>query len=264
MVNIYFPCDSNMLLAVAEKCYKSTNQINAIIAGKQPAATWLTLDEARAELEKGAAEWKWASTAASNDEAQIVLACAGDVPTQEIMAAADKLNEMGIKFKVVNVVDLIKLQSAKENDEALTDEEFAEIFTADKPVLFAYHSYAHDVRGLIFDRPNHDNFNVHGYKEQGSTTHAVRHGPRQRHRSLRARCRGSAHDRRREVRREDRRARGLPHRSLPVRGRQRLRIIRTTPTGCTRMSRPTSRAPSPPPPPPPATTSDDRLTDTVK
>ena len=170
VVNIYFPCDSNMLLAVAEKCYKSTNQINAIIAGKQPAATWLTLDEARAELEKGAAEWKWASTAASNDEAQIVLACAGDVPTQEIMAAADKLNEMGIKFKVVNVVDLIKLQSAKENDEALTDEEFAEIFTADKPVLFAYHSYAHDVRGLIFDRPNHDNFNVHGYKEQGSTT----------------------------------------------------------------------------------------------
>ena len=170
VVNIYFPCDSNMLLAVAEKCYKSTNQINAIIAGKQPAATWMTLDEARAELEKGAAEWKWASTAASNDEAQIVLACAGDVPTQEIMAAADKLNEMGIKFKVVNVVDLIKLQSAKENDEALTDEEFAEIFTADKPVLFAYHSYAHDVRGLIFDRPNHDNFNVHGYKEQGSTT----------------------------------------------------------------------------------------------
>ena len=140
VVNIYFPCDSNMLLAVAEKCYKSTNQINAIIAGKQPAATWLTLDEARAELEKGAAEWKWASTAASNDEAQIVLACAGDVPTQEIMAAAE------------------------------TDEEFAEIFTADKPVLFAYHSYAHDVRGLIFDRPNHDNFNVHGYKEQGSTT----------------------------------------------------------------------------------------------
>ena len=170
VVNIYFPCDSNMLLAVAEKCYKSTNQINAIFAGKQPAATWLTLDEARAELEKGAAEWKWASNASSNDEVQIVLAAVGDVPTQEIMAASDKLNEMGIKFKVVNVVDLIKLQSAKENDEALTDEEFAEIFTADKPVLFAYHSYAHDVRGLIFDRPNHDNFNVHGYKEQGSTT----------------------------------------------------------------------------------------------
>ena len=170
VIGIYFPVDSNMLLAVAEKCYKSTNKINAIIAGKQPAATWLTLDEARAELEKGAAEWKWASNVKSNDEAQIVLAATGDVPTQEIMAAADKLDAMGIKFKVVNVVDLVKLQSAKENNEALSDEEFAELFTEDKPVLFAYHSYARDVRGLIYDRPNHDNFNVHGYEEQGSTT----------------------------------------------------------------------------------------------
>ncbi|HCH21543.1 MAG TPA: phosphoketolase, partial [Bifidobacterium sp.] len=119
---------------------------------------------------KGAAEWKWASTAKNNDEAQIVLACAGDVPTQEIMAAADKLDAMGIKFKVVNVVDLVKLQSAKENNEALSDEEFADLFTADKPVLFAYHSYARDLRGLVYDRPNHDNFNVHGYEEQGSTT----------------------------------------------------------------------------------------------
>ena len=99
-----------------------------------------------------------------------MLAAAGDVPTQEIMAASDKLKALGIKFKVVNVADLLSLQSAKENDEALTDEEFADIFTADKPVLFAYHSYAHDVRGLIYDRPNHDNFNVHGYEEQGSTT----------------------------------------------------------------------------------------------
>ena len=170
VIGIYFPVDSNMLLAVAEKCFKSTNMINAIIAGKQPAATWLSLDEARAELEKGAAEWKWASNVKSNDEADIVLASVGDVPTQEIMAAADKLNKLGIKFKVVNVVDLIKLQSAKENNEALTDEEFADLFTTDKPVLFAYHSYARDVRGLIYDRPNHDNFNVHGYEEQGSTT----------------------------------------------------------------------------------------------
>ncbi|MCI1224409.1 phosphoketolase, partial [Bifidobacterium sp.] len=170
VVNIYFPVDANMLLAVGERVFKSTNQINAIIAGKQPAATWLSLDEARAELEKGAAEWKWASNVESNDEVQVVLAAAGDVPTQELMAAADKLSAFGIKYKVVNVVDLLKLQSAKENNEALSDEEFADLFTADKPVLFAYHSYAHDVRGLIYDRPNHDNFNVHGYKEQGSTT----------------------------------------------------------------------------------------------
>ena len=170
VIGIYFATDANMLLAIAEKCYKSTNKINAIIAGKQPAATWLTLDEARAELAKGAAAWDWASTAKNNDEAEVVLAAAGDVPTQEIMAASDKLKELGVKFKVVNVADLLSLQSAKENDEALSDEEFADIFTADKPVLFAYHSYAHDVRGLIYDRPNHDNFNVHGYEEEGSTT----------------------------------------------------------------------------------------------
>ena len=86
------------------------------------------------------------------------------------VASTERLKALGIKFKVVNVADLLSLQSAKENDEALTDEEFADIFTADKPVLFAYHSYARDVRGLIYDRPNHDNFNVHGYEEQGSTT----------------------------------------------------------------------------------------------
>ena len=161
---------SSMLLAIAEKCYKSTNKINAIFAGKQPAPTWITLDEARAELEAGAAEWKWASNAKNNDEVQVVLAAAGDVPTQEIMAASDALNKEGIKFKVVNVVDLLKLQSPENNDEAMSNEDFTELFTADKPVLFAYHSYAQDVRGLIYDRPNHDNFTVVGYKEQGSTT----------------------------------------------------------------------------------------------
>lgn len=170
VTGIYFPADGNLLLAVAERAFKSTNMINAIIAGKQPAATWVTLDEARAELEKGAAVWDWASNAKSNDEVEVVLAAAGDVPTQEIMAASEKLKALGVKFKVVNVVDLLKLQGAKENDEALTDAEFADLFTADKPVLFAYHSYAHDIRSLIFDRPNHDNFNVHGYEEQGSTT----------------------------------------------------------------------------------------------
>ena len=169
VVGIYFPVDSNMLLAVSEKAYKSTNKINAIIAGKQPAATWLTLDEAKAELEKGAAEWKWASNAEGND-VQIVLASIGDVPTQELMAAADKLKEYGVKYKFVNVVDLLAIQNASENDEALSDEEFTELFTADKPVLMAYHAYAREVRSLIWDRPNHDNFNIHGYEEQGSTT----------------------------------------------------------------------------------------------
>ncbi|WP_418968688.1 phosphoketolase [Alloscardovia omnicolens] len=169
VVGIYFPVDSNMLLAVSEKAYKSTNKINAIIAGKQPAATWLTLDEAKAELEKGAAEWKWASNA-EGDDVDIVLASIGDVPTQELMAAADKLKDYGVKYKFVNVVDLLAIQNASENDEALSDEEFTELFTADKPVLMAYHAYAREVRSLIWDRPNHDNFNIHGYEEQGSTT----------------------------------------------------------------------------------------------
>ena len=220
VIGIYFPVDSNMLLAVAEKCFKSTNMINAIIAGKQPAATWLSLDEARAELEKGAAEWKWASNVKSNDEADIVLASVGDVPTQEIMAAADKLNKLGIKFKVVNVVDLVKLQSAKENNEALTDEEFADLFTTDKPVLFAYHSYARDVRGLIYDRPNHDNFNVHGYEEQGSTTtpyDMVRVNNIDRYELTAEALRMVDADK------YAAQAGGLPWRSLPVRGRQRLR-----------------------------------------
>ena len=170
VVGIYFPVDSNMLLAVAEKAFKSTNKINAIVAGKQPAATWLTLDEARAELEKGAAEWKWASNAKDGEDIDIVLAAAGDVPTQELMAAADKLNKFGVKYKVVNVVDLLSIENASDNDEALSDEEFTELFTADKPVLFAYHAYAREVRSLIWNRPNHDNFIVHGYEEQGSTT----------------------------------------------------------------------------------------------
>ena len=161
VIGIYFPVDSNMLLAVAEKCYKSTNKINAIIAGKQPAATWLTLDEARAELEKGAAEWEWASTAKTNDEAQIVLAATGDVPTQEIMAAADKLDAMGIKFKVVNVgqagpVRLPLLRSRR----AWSDLRSPEPRQLQRPRL----------RGA------------------GLHHHPVRHGARQQHRSLRARC----------------------------------------------------------------------------
>lgn len=170
VVEAYFPSDGNALLAIAEECFKSTNKINAIIAGKQPAATWLSLDEAREELKKGVAEWKWASNAKSNDEAQIVLACCGDIPTQEIMATAVRLDKLGVKYKVVNVMRLLSIENASDNDEAISDDEFKELFTADKPVLFAYHSYAREIRSLIWNRPNHDNFNVHGYEEQGSTT----------------------------------------------------------------------------------------------
>ncbi|BDR54538.1 putative phosphoketolase [Bombiscardovia apis] len=170
VTNIYFPADANMLLAVGERCYKSTNCINAIFAGKQPAATYQSVDDAMAELEKGAARWDWASNAQNADDADVIIATAGDVPTQEALAANDMLQKMGLKVQFVNVVDLLKIQNAQENDQALSDEEFAELFGKDKPVVFAFHAYPGSIHRLIHGRPNHDNFAVHGYEEQGSTT----------------------------------------------------------------------------------------------
>ncbi len=171
VVNAYYPCDANMALAVAERCYQSTNCVNAIFCGKQPAPTFLTVDEAKAELEKGVAEWKWASSAESLEDADIVLGTCGDVPALEALAALDMLKGEGVKAKFVNVVDLLKIQNASENDQAISDEEFAELFdNGEKPVLFAFHAYAGTIRRLVWDRPGHDAWNVHGYEEKGSTT----------------------------------------------------------------------------------------------
>ena len=171
VVNAYYPCDANMALAVAERCYQSTNCVNAIFCGKQPAPTFLTVDEAKAELEKGVAEWKWASSAESLEDADIVLGTCGDVPALEALAALDMLKGEGVKAKFVNVVDLLKIQNASENDQAVSDEEFAELFgNGEKPVLFAFHAYAGTIRRLVWDRPGHDAWNVHGYEEKGSTT----------------------------------------------------------------------------------------------
>jgi len=171
VVNAYYPCDANMALAVAERCYQSTNCVNAIFCGKQPAPTFLTVDEAKAELEKGVAEWKWASSAESLADADIVLGTCGDVPALEALAALDMLKGEGVKAKFVNVVDLLKIQNASENDLAISDEEFAELFgNGEKPVLFAFHAYAGTIRRLVWDRPGHDAWHVHGYEEKGSTT----------------------------------------------------------------------------------------------
>ena len=171
VVNAYYPCDANMALAVAERCYQSTNCVNAIFCGKQPAPTFLTVDEAKAELEKGVAEWKWASSAESLEDADIVLGTCGDVPALEALAALDMLKGEGVKAKFVNVVDLLKIQNASENDQAISDEEFAELFgNGEKPVLFAFHAYAGTIRRLVWNRPGHDAWNVHGYEEKGSTT----------------------------------------------------------------------------------------------
>ena len=171
VVNAYYPCDANMALAVAERAYRSTNCVNAIFCGKQPAPTFLTVDEARAELAEGVAEWAWASSAKSLADADLVIATCGDVPALEGLAALDLLRAEGVRARFVNVVDLLKIQNASENDQAISDERFAELFgDGSKPVLFAFHAYAGTIRRLVWDRPGHDAWNVHGYEEKGSTT----------------------------------------------------------------------------------------------
>lgn len=171
VVNAYYPCDANMALAVAERVYQSTDCVNAIFCGKQPAPTFVTVDDARAELAEGVAAWEWASTASSLEEADLVIAACGDVPTLEALAAVDLLREHGVKVWFVNVVDLLKIQNACENDQAISDERFAEFFGAgDKPVLFCFHAYAGTIRRLVWARPGHDAWCVHGYEEKGSTT----------------------------------------------------------------------------------------------
>ena len=171
VVNAYYPCDANMALAVAERAYRSTNCVNAIFCGKQPAPTFLTVDEAKAELAEGVAEWAWASSAKSLADADLVIATCGDVPALEGLAALDLLRAEGVRARFVNVVDLLKIQNASENDQAISDERFAELFgDGSKPVLFAFHAYAGTIRRLVWDRPGHDAWNVHGYEEKGSTT----------------------------------------------------------------------------------------------
>ena len=171
VVNAYYPCDANMALAVAERTYASTNCANAIFCGKQPAPTFVSLDEAREELAEGAAVWTWASSASSAADADVVVATCGDVPTLEALAAADMLGKLGIKVWFANVVDLLKIQNASENDLALSDERFVELFgDGSAPVLFCFHAYAGTIRRLVWDRPGHDAWYVHGYEEKGSTT----------------------------------------------------------------------------------------------
>ena len=171
VVNAYYPADANMALAVAQRVYQSTNCVNAIFCGKQPAPTFSTVDEAVAELDEGLAVWRWACTADSLADADLVVATCGDVSTLEALAATDLLRELGIKVWFVNVVDLLKIQNACENDRAISDERFAELFgTGEKPVLFCFHAYAGTIRRLVWDRPGHDAWRVHGYEEKGSTT----------------------------------------------------------------------------------------------
>ena len=175
VVRVYLPPDLNTLLSVADHCLRSRHYVNVIIAGKQPALQWLDMDAAVAHCAAGAGIWHWASTTRNNEpnaEPDVVMACAGDIPTLETLAAVDWLrkNIPDLKIRVVNVVDLMALQPQKEHPHGLTDEEFDALFTKDRPIVFAFHGYPWLIHRLTYRRRNHDNLHVRGYKEEGTTT----------------------------------------------------------------------------------------------
>ncbi len=171
VVRIYLAPDANTLLSVADHCLRSRNYINLIVAGKQPAPQWLTMDEAIQHCTAGAGIWEWASTD-KGIEPDVVMACCGDVPTLETLAAVTLLRKQvpDLRIRVVNVVDLMALQPFSEHPHGLPDEEFDRIFTADKPVIFAFHGYPTLIHRLTYRRNNHVNIHVRGYKEEGTTT----------------------------------------------------------------------------------------------
>jgi xylulose-5-phosphate/fructose-6-phosphate phosphoketolase len=171
IVRVYLPPDTNCLLSVADHCLCSRDYINVIVAGKQPALDYLTIEDAAAHCARGIGVWDWAS----NDdgaEPDVVLACAGDVPTLEVLAAVAIIYEQlpELKVRVLNVVDLMRLQPPSEHPHGLSDGEFDALFTTERPVIFAYHGYPLLIHRLTYRRANHDNIHVRGYKEEGTTT----------------------------------------------------------------------------------------------
>ncbi|MER8449821.1 phosphoketolase family protein [Mesorhizobium sp. M1428] len=171
-VRLYFPPDANTLLWITDHCLKTYNRINVIVAGKQPAPQWLSVEDAEAHCKAGAGIWEWAGTVAKGEDPDVVLACAGDVPTLETLAAADLLRSgvPDLKIRVVNVVDLMILQSNSEHPHGFADDRFDALFTRAKPVIFAYHGYPYLIHRLTYRRANHDNMHVHGFREEGTTT----------------------------------------------------------------------------------------------
>ncbi len=171
IVRVYLPPDANTLLSVTDHCLRSRNYVNVIVAGKQPALQWLDMESAIEHSTTGIGIWEWASTD-NGVEPDVVMACCGDVPTLETLAAVDILrrNLPDLKIRVVNVVDLMTLQPSTEHPHGLADREFDSLFTADKPVVFAFHGYPWLIHRLTYRRTNHDNFHVRGYKEEGTTT----------------------------------------------------------------------------------------------
>jgi len=171
VMRVYLAPDANCLLSIADHCLRSRNYVNVIVAGKQPALDYLDMDSAIAHCTRGLGIWDWASTDAGR-EPDVVLACAGDVPTLETLAAADLVRRHlpELSVRVINVVDLMRLQPPSEHPHGLSDAEFDDLFTSDKPVIFAYHGYPWLIHRLTYRRTNHDNIHVRGYKEEGTTT----------------------------------------------------------------------------------------------
>ncbi len=171
IIRVYLPPDANTLLSVAAHCLKSRNDINVIVAGKQPSPQWLSMDEAVKHCSSGIGIWEWASSDAGG-EPDVVMACCGDVPTLETLAAVDLLRQLApeLKVRVINVVDLMTLQPREEHPHGLPDKDFDELFTTNKPIIFAYHGYPWLIHRLAYRRTNHANLHVRGYKEEGTTT----------------------------------------------------------------------------------------------
>ena len=171
VIRVYLPADANTLLSVADHCLRSRQYVNVIVAGKQPALQYLTMEQAIVHATKGIGIWEWAGTD-NGEEPDVVIACAGDVPTMEALAAVDLLRGFfpDIRIRFVNVVDLMRLQEEREHPHGLSDADFDALFTKDKPVIFAYHGYPWLIHRLTYRRTNHGNFHVRGYKEEGTTT----------------------------------------------------------------------------------------------
>ncbi len=171
IIRVYLPPDANCLLSVADHCLRSRHYVNVVVAGKQPALNYLTIEEAVAHCTRGLGIWDWASSDDDGDP-DVVLACAGDTPTLEVIAAAALLRRHlpELKVRVINVVDLMRLQPEAEHPHGLSDARFDALFTVDKPVIFAYHGYPWLIHRLTYRRTNHHNLHVRGYKEEGTTT----------------------------------------------------------------------------------------------
>jgi xylulose-5-phosphate/fructose-6-phosphate phosphoketolase len=171
IIRVYLPPDANTLLSVGDHCLRSRHYVNVIVAGKQPSPNWLSIDEAIIHCTRGAGIWEWASNDEGGDP-DVVMACCGDVPTLETLAAVSLMREHMpmLRIRVVNVVDLMRLQPDTEHPHGMTDTEFDSLFTTDKPVVFAYHGYPWLIHRLTYRRANHANFHVRGYKEEGTTT----------------------------------------------------------------------------------------------